>query len=95
MEIIRIQKADGEDVCYIRCEDHNYWYKNSPPLTVGCRSCWLAYYLGQRAQMKPELMDMGLDELEAALKHMEEELHAGKWDLELYDRPIIDIQQEN
>lgn len=45
--------------------------------------------------MKPELMDMGLDALEAALNHMEEELQAGTFDFQPYDHPVVDIQQEN
>ena len=96
MEILRITPLDGgEPKAYLRCEVHNWFFNNRPPLVSGCTSCWMCYYLGQRAQMKPELMDMGLQELETALLHMQEECKSGKWDLDLYPHPEVHIEKEN
>lgn len=94
MEIIKIKKNDGDEVCYIRCEVHNWFADNKPPLVSGCTSCWMAYYFAQRALMKPELMDMGLEELETAIHHMQEEIEKGGWDLKLLDHPIVEINRE-
>lgn len=96
MEIIRIKSDDGgEEKCVIRCEEHNYFYNAFPPETQGCQSCWMTYYMGQRAQMPAAKQDAGLDELETAITHMRELILAGGWDLKLLDHPEIEIEHKD
>jgi hypothetical protein len=96
MEIIRISKDSGAgEVCYVRCEKHNYFFNARPPEQHGCDSCWMTYYIGQRAMMKPNQMDEGLSQLEAAIHGMEAEIAKGDFDLQLLDSPIIEITHED
>lgn len=92
MEIVRA-KQNGEEKCFIKCEIHDFWFKGAPPLTTGCQSCWMAYFIGQRASMKPEEMDLALDILEAAVHHMAEQSDQGTFDFK-FD-PNIEIVHED
>lgn len=79
MEILKVNK-EGKETCYLKCEVHNFFYAGRPPLTTGCTECWMTYYMGQRAQMKPEDMAESLDTLESAIVHLVEESEKGTWD---------------
>lgn len=89
MELIR-----DKEKCYLRCEHHNWYYDGKPPLVSGCASCWFTYFMGQRAQMKPEYMDEQLEALEGAIKHVIEAEKNGTWDFVPYDRPEIKVEKE-
>lgn len=93
MEILKVNQ-DGKLTCYIRCETHNFFYKGQPPLTTGCTSCWMTYYMGQRAQMPKEKHEESLAELDTALTHMVEHLDAGTWDVEWDDIPTVVIEKD-
>lgn len=95
MEIVRATTESGVEQCFVRCEKHNYFFNARPPETKGCAECWFAYYVGQRAMMKPSQMDIGLGELELAIHHMEDEIAKGDFDLQLLDAPIIEITHED
>lgn len=84
---------DGEKAV-VRCEEHSYYFNARPPEQKGCQSCWFTYYIGQRAMMKPDQMDNGLEELEHAIHGMEAEIAAGSFDLQLLDAPIIEFSHE-
>lgn len=82
MDIVGVTRLDAngnsKDEFVIGCETHGYWYKGSPPLTHGCRSCWESYFVGQWAQAgaKPE----HIDQLEEAIRHAAELADKGLWD---------------
>jgi hypothetical protein len=94
LEIIRVKK-DDEDICYIRCEEHEFYYKGVPPLTVGCSSCWMTYYLGMKCQADPNLLGEDVDQMEHILSHLQEEIEKGKWDFVPFNTPEITIEKEN
>lgn len=94
MEILRVNK-EGQELCYIRCEIHDWFYKGIPPLTLGCPSCWMAFYLGQRCQADPSELGESVDQMEHILSHMQEEISQGKWDFVPFSQPHITIDKEN
>jgi hypothetical protein len=75
----------------VGCEDHNFWYKGTPPLTSGCRGCWEAFFIGQWCQAggKPE----HVDQLEEAIRHAAELEDKGLWDFKPQFK--VDISKEN
>jgi hypothetical protein len=69
------------------CADHNFYYKGQPPLTHGCRECWLVYFLSQWAQAEGDKL-ANLEQLESAIKHTAEMIDKGGWDF----KPSFDVK---
>lgn len=72
------------------CADHNFFYKGQPPLTHGCRECWLVFYLCQLAQSKGDRMT-NLAELESAITHAADCIDSGGWDF----KPSFEMKIEH
>lgn len=90
MEIIR-RNIDGTETCFIRCEEHNWYFKGQPPMTVGCKECWKTYYFSLRCLASDnEQIDM----LDEALHHAVESIAQGKFDFKILDTPEVDIKKE-
>ena len=74
-------KGVVEDRFVIRCEEHNWFYTGRPPLTTGCRECWLTYYTGQLAQKGGDFKE-SVAQLESALRHAGEMADKGDFDFQ-------------
>jgi hypothetical protein len=76
-----VSNPDGttRDEFVVRCEIHDWYYKGQPPLTHGCRECWLTYYTAQVAQSKGDIKT-NVDQLESAIRHTAEMVDKGQWD---------------
>lgn len=82
MEIIgvtRLRDKSEVDEFVIKCSIHPYFYKGLPPVTHGCKDCWLVFYFGQLVQSGGD-MKMNIDQLEEAVKHASELADKGEWD---------------
>jgi hypothetical protein len=73
--------GESEDRFFLRCEEHNWFYSGRPPITTGCRECWLAYYTGQLAQKGGDFRP-SVDQLESAIRHAAELADKGEFDFE-------------
>lgn len=91
MEIIR-QNKDGEELCYIKCEEHNFYFKGMPPMTTGCKECWKTYFFGLHCLSKDKA-EMEL--FEEGLHHALEEIDKGNFDFKPFKTPKITIEKEN
>lgn len=82
MELVgRTVLKDGKEVeeFVVGCPEHSYWYKGKPPLTSGCRECWMAYYFAQTALAGGDFKEK-VDQLESAVKHTAELVEKGEFD---------------
>lgn len=94
MEIIRAI-SKGKEVCFLRCETHNWFYKGIPPLVSGCNSCWLCYFMGQLAESETEDQKAAIEQLESAIHHAAELDDKGEFDFVPYAHPEVDFSKEN
>lgn len=86
-----LQIVTSGDSVYFRCAEHNYWGNTTPPMAVGCRGCWGAYYWVFLGKYHTE---QGEDEvLEAVMRHAAEAAEKGEYDIKLYDHPQIHIEK--
>jgi hypothetical protein len=78
--ITRLSKKGLSEECFVlRCEEHNWFYTGRPPLTTGCRECWLTYYTGELARKGGDL-SIEVDKLEAVIRHAAEADSKGEFD---------------
>lgn len=81
MEITGVTRLkDGKEIeeFVVGCPDHNYWFKGMPPITHGCRECWLAYFFAQWAIAGGDKSN--IDQLEEAIRHSGELVDKGGFD---------------
>lgn len=82
MEIIgatSIKDGVEQDLFYIKCSKHEFYYKGMPPLTSGCSDCWHTYFYGQAAQSGGDFKG-NVDQLESAIRHAAELASKGEFD---------------
>ena len=64
---------------FLKCDEHNWYYNGRPPLTTGCKDCWLVFYYGQLAQSGADKKEL-VDQLESAIRHAAELEDKGLFD---------------
>lgn len=90
-----LEELDSEQVT-LYCEDHPKYGGKFPPAPqkVGCSKCWTIFYIKHLASFPEADRAEMLDLLEGAVRKAAELAEKGKFDVELYDRPIIHIDKD-
>jgi hypothetical protein len=73
------------------CKKHSYASCKIPPNAVGCKDCWQAFYFYMIARTPPHLRAEKIELLIEVVKKAVELEESGKFDLELYDHPVIKV----
>lgn len=78
---------DGETI--LVCQKHGYAPGPDRAPAKGCKDCWFACYLSLYARLPEGERDEWLDDMYTALRHANEAVEQGTWDLELFPHPEI------
>lgn len=84
------------------CKQHNYYgptklkfqgkIKSAPQL--GCKNCWMVFYIHELANTPPDLRRERLEEIEEVLNKVVESVENGTWDFKPHAHPEITIEKE-
>ncbi len=78
---IKYRVTDGDKLTlFPYCEIHNWYYTGLPPLTHGCKECWMTFLFTQQAMLPKERKAENLDNLEEVMHHVVEAVERGEWD---------------
>jgi hypothetical protein len=77
------------------CEIHNYVAGSGARRNLGCKKCIMVDYIYMIAKTPPEKRAETLDRFEALVKAMCELEDEGQLDVQIYDRPQIEIEWED
>lgn len=90
-----IAELDSEQVILYCTEHPNYGGKLPPkPQENGCVKCWTIFYIKMQAGFPEAARDEMLDLLTSAVTKSAELAEQGKFDVELYDHPIIHTDKD-
>jgi hypothetical protein len=94
MEKLLAEAKDGQRVL-ICCEEHGYYpgSKLSQPQALGCKYCIWARLYWEFSLVPPDKREERSHQLEALVHHMAEDVERGTFDISLYDRPRISVEQ--
>ena len=94
----QVEKILGEvmdkDKTLLSCQKHRYIASNTPPMPVGCKDCWLAYYWYMIATTPPHLREERLGQLERALTDAVAMAERGEFDFEPMAHPEIVTEKD-
>ena len=76
------------------CEVHGYIGGPSRSPYPGCKSCWMAYFVGIMAKTPPHKREQKLQELETIVHKLAEDVERGKADFTLFEHPHINIERD-
>ena len=63
------------------------------PPKPGCKNCWQVWYFKMIADTPPHLRKERVDMLEALLRKANEDVLAGRFDIELFARPEFTVEK--
>jgi hypothetical protein len=93
-KVLAEAKSDQQRVL-ICCDDHSYYpgSKLSRPQMLGCKYCIMARLYHDFSQIPPDQREERSHQLEALVNHMTEDVERGTFDITVYDRPKITVEQ--
>ena len=87
-----IEETQSQDVV-LQCSKHTY-AGAGPIVEPSCKECCQVFIFTLLAQLPPSKRAERLDQLEATLHHMAEDINRGTWDIKLFARPRIEMSEE-
>jgi len=82
---------DGKVV--LRCSKHPKFDGSGQP-TQGCKDCWLLWFVLVLRKVPPERRAEKIEELLMVVRHMIEEVKAGRFDYQPLPHPVIHIEKD-
>lgn len=79
------------------CDDHQFFPDSrlSMPMQIGCKSCVMAQFFYEFANLPPDVRGERLDAIESVVHHMAEDIERGTFDINLFDRPKFEVIKED
>lgn len=87
-----IEETQSKSVI-LRCGRHEY-FGDGPIKEPSCKDCCMVYLFKMLADLPPSVRAERLDQLEATLNHMAEDINRGTWDYKPFAHPKITIEKE-
>lgn len=78
----------------IYCHDHMYTGNGTPP-DIHCRKCAFVFHFKQIGKLPPHKRAEAVEKLYTVARHITEEVEKGTFNVNLFEKPIIEKENQN